>query len=123
MVLGLVAAVQDTPNRSPPWLNRLTVICVSLGLAGSIVHCGGLGYVSQWLELGLAAGFLIGTYQLARDQPTGFGWYVLMHLCCGALMWLQGHPWLFGQQLVSLIFIADAWWTSRHRRSSQESGA
>ena len=119
MCLGLVLALRGSDKDPPKWLNRLAFICVPLGFAISLYDFGGLKTLNQRLEIGLTAGFLVGTYQLARDRANGYLWLVLMHISCGWLMWIQGYPWLLLQQVVSLGFIVDAYVTRRrHTRSA-----
>ena len=113
MFLGLVTAWRGSTDHPPRWLDWLALLCIVAGLAYSIYDFGGLHTVKQGLEIGLVAGFLIGTYQLAKEQAAGYLWYVLMHLSCGALMWIQDYKWLFIQQLASLVFILDAYRVAR----------
>lgn len=113
MLLGLVTALRGNPKAAPRWLDRLALAFVPLGFVYSLYDFGGLNTLNQWLEIGLVIGFLVGTYQLAKEKPSGYLWFVLMHVSCGWLMWVQGYPWLFGQQVVSLIFIADAYLAQR----------
>lgn len=115
MLLGLVMAFRGTTKDPPAWLNRLAFVCAPFGLAVSCYDFGGLKTLNQWLEIGLVAGFLIGTYQLARDRASGYLWFVLMHVSCGWLMYIQGYPWLVAQQIASLGFILDAYVTRRQR--------
>lgn len=116
MVLGLVIALQGKNKIPPRWLDHLAVVCIPLGFAYSLYDFGGLNTINQWLEIALVIGFLIGTYLLAKERAGGYLWYVLMHISCGWLMWIQGYPWLFWQQVVSLGFIVDAYNTQRKRR-------
>ena len=116
MILGLVLALRGTAKDPPRWLDRLAIVCVPIGFAVSLYDFGGLTALNQWLEIGLVSGFLLGTYQLARDRASGYLWFVLMHVSCGWLMWIQGYPWLLGQQVVSLGFIVYAY-VARRRRS------
>jgi hypothetical protein len=109
MVLGLVMAARGQDYQPPRWLDRLALAGILVGFAYSLYDFGGLTALTQWLEIGLVVGFLVGTYQLAMDRVSGYLWYVLMHLCCAFLMQLQGLHWLFAQQAISLLFIADAY--------------
>lgn len=112
MLLGLVIALRGTAEDPPQWLDRIALVCIPLGFAYSLYDFGGLNTFNQWLEIGLVVGYLVGTYQLAKERATGYLWYVLMHVTCGWLMWIQGYPWLFLQQLISFVFIADAYRTT-----------
>lgn len=113
MLLGLVTALRGDPKKAPRWLDRLAFTCIPFGFAYSLYDFGGLNTLRQWLEIGLVVGFLVGTYQLAKERPSGYLWFVLMHISCGALMYIQGYLWLVLQQVISLGFIADAWLTQR----------
>lgn len=117
MLLGLVIAFQGTKKNPPRWLDHLALVCIPLGFAYSLYDFGGLNTINQWLEIGLVVGFLVGTYLLAKERSGGYLWYVLMHVSCGWLMWIQGYPWLFLQQVVSLGFIVDAYRVTRQRKA------
>lgn len=116
MALGLIWALKGLEYQAPLWLKQLTMGCIALGFALSLHDFGGLTAFTQLLEIGLVAGYLIGTYLIAKEKATGYLWFVIMHISCGWLMWIQGYPWLFAQQVVSLGFIADAWLTQRRSR-------
>lgn len=109
MVLGLVTSFRGHAKNPPRWLDWLALVCIPLGFGYSVYDFGGITHFGQWLEIGLVIGFLLGTYLLAKNKPSGYAWFVLMHLCCGWLMLIEHYPWLFAQQLVSLIFIGDAY--------------
>lgn len=123
MVLGLVLACRGSTTASPRWLDRLALVCIPLGFFYSLYDFGGLTSLSQWLEIGLVIGFLVGSYQTAKLRPAGYLWFVLMHLCCGLLMWWQHYGWLALQQAVSLLFIADAYRHSQKPPRGDSSGA
>jgi hypothetical protein len=118
MLLGLIIALRGTTKDPPRWLDHLAIVCIPLGFAYSLYDFGGLNTINQWLEIGLVLGFLVGTYMLAKEQPAGYLWYVLMHVSCGWLMWVQGYPWLLLQQIVSLVFIADAYLVTQRRKAT-----
>ena len=117
MLLGLLTALRGTTASPPRWLDRLAIVCIPVGFGYSLYDFGGLTTLNQWLEIGLVSGFLIGTYMLARERSVGYLWYVLMHVSCGWLVWIQGYPWLCLQQLISLLFIADAYRATLKRRT------
>lgn len=113
MVLGLIIALRGgDPEKAPKWLNNLALGFIPIGIGVSVWDFGGFSSWNQLLELGLVIGYAIGTYQLAREKNIGYLWYVLMHVCCGTLMWLQDYQWLMWQQIISLGFIADAYYMS-----------
>jgi hypothetical protein len=116
MFLGLVIALRGTTENPPRWLDRLALICIPMGFAYSFYDFGGFNTLNQWLEIGLVAGFMVGTYLLAKERASGYLWYVLMHVTCGWLMWRENYKWLFLQQAVSLIFIVDAYLTQKKRK-------
>jgi hypothetical protein len=116
MLLGFILAIRGTTKNPPRWLNYFALICVPLGLSYSLYDFGGIKTINQWLEISLVLGFLVGTYLLAKEKTSGYLWYVLMHLACGWLMLIQNYPWLFTQQIVSLIFIAAAYRATLNRR-------
>lgn len=113
MCLGLVLALRGSTKDPPRWLNRLAFVGAFIGLAVSLYDFGGLKTLNQRLEIGLVGGFLIGTILLARQHASGYLLYVLMHVSCGWLMYIQGYPWLVAQQVASLVFILDAYVTRR----------
>lgn len=117
MLLGFITSLRGTTKNPPRWLDRLAIVCIPLGFAYSLYDFGGLNTINQWLEVGLVIGFLVGTYLLAKEHASGYLWYVLMHVSCGWLMWIQNYPWLFWQQVVSLVFICDAYltWKRKHK--------
>ena len=116
VVLAMVMAVKGRDYEPPRWLDRTAILCMILGVGCSLWDFGGLNQLSQWLEVGVAIGFLVGTYMLAKEQPLGYIFYIFMHLCCARLMWIQDYPWLFWQQVASLVFIVDAYYTTRRRK-------
>ena len=113
MLLGLVTALCANDEKTPSWLDCLALVCILLGLLYSLYDIGPMTAFTQWLEAGLALGFLAGTYQLARQKTAGYLWFALMNVSCGCLMWLQNYPWLALQQALSLGFVADAYRMAR----------
>lgn len=120
MLLGLITALRGTTRDSPQWLDRIALFAIPLGLGYSVYDFGGINTLGQWLEIGLVVGFLVGTYQLAREQSSGYLWYVLMHVCAGSLMLHQNFRWLFWQQVLSLVFITEAYRASRGKESKKD---
>lgn len=111
MGLGLANAIRGFEKKPSWWivcLDRLAMLCIPLGFAYSLLDFGGITKVNQWLEIALVLGYLAGTYDLAKERARGYLWFVLMHISCGYLMWIQQSRWLAAQQAVSLLFIADA---------------
>ena len=116
MCLGFVTAIRGEVRKSPRWLDWFSRFCIIFGLACSLYDFGGLNTLNQWLEIGLVVGYLIGTYLLAKEHASGYLWFVLMHISCGALMWIQESPWLVLQQVVSLGFIIAAYTMAQQRK-------
>ncbi len=108
MVMGLVIAWMGR-GREPKWLDYLSIIFVLTGLMISMYEFGGLKTVYQFLELGIAAGFLMGTYMMAKDKIQGYLWLMLGNVSCATLMGLEGFLILMAQQLISLVFVTDAY--------------
>ncbi|WP_320169403.1 hypothetical protein [Maridesulfovibrio sp.] len=107
MISGLIIAWRGH-GAEPKWLNILAKASVAVGLGISLYEYGGLTDTTQLLELGIAAGFLLGTYMMAQDDQQGYLWLMLGNVSCAALMGLQGFYILMAQQLISLIFVIDA---------------
>lgn len=108
MILGLIIAIKGN-GKEPKWLHYIAVLSIVLGLGYSLYDFRGLTSINQVAELAMVTGFLIGTYQIARKKLSGYLWYMLMHIACIWLMYLDNYPWLIIQQIVSLIFVIDAY--------------
>lgn len=115
MVLGLVIALRGREN-GPKWLNIFAFLGAVLGLLYSVRIFHGITTVNQWLEMGIAVGFLIGTYLLAKENPKGYLWFLLMNASNAALMGIQSYPWLCLQQIVSFAFVLDAYVIERKNK-------
>ncbi len=114
MVFGLVVALRGI-KYAPRWLSSIARIAAIAGIAYSIHDFGGITQLTQVLELGIVAGFLIGTYLLAKQRPTGYLWFILMNCSNAILMGVEHYPWLVLQQIASLGFVMDAYFIQRHR--------
>ena len=115
MVVGLLIAWRGQ-GREPKWLDSFAKISVLFGLALSIYEFGGINSLSQIFELGIAAGFLMGTYMMAKDNAQGYLWLILGNVSCASLMGIEGYFILMTQQLVSLAFVTDAILARRKKR-------
>lgn len=118
MLFGLIAAVRGRGS-IPNWLKK-TLEVFTYALLGaatyhSIVEYAGITEVTQMLEIGVVAGFLVGTYQLGERQPHGYVWFMLMNGSNAMLMFIEHYPLLTLQQLVSLGFVIDAFIMDRRR--------
>lgn len=107
MIMGLIIA-QSGHGKEPKWLDYTAKITMISGLILSIYEFGGINTINQVLEMGIAAGFLMGTYLLAKDNVYGYFWLIIGNLSCSALMGIQGFFFLMAQQLISIIFVTDA---------------
>ncbi|MCP5003829.1 MAG: hypothetical protein GY941_07740 [Planctomycetes bacterium] len=108
MLVGLIIAWKGH-GKEPKWLDYLARFSVLIGLILSFYEVGGLKTLNQFLELGIASGFLMGTYMLAKDNAYGYFWLILGNVSCAGLMGIEGFIILMVQQLVSLIFVTDAY--------------
>ena len=85
-------------GHTPAWLDNISRISMVLVLALSCYEFGGIRTLTQVLELGIAAGFLLGTYLTAKQSVQGYFWLMLGNVVCVALMGLQGYVILMVQQ-------------------------
>ena len=114
MLVGLIIAWRGH-GAEPKWLDSIAKFSVLVGLALSVYEFGGIKSLSQILELGIAAGFLMGTYMMAKDKAQGYLWLMLGNVSCASLMGIEGFSILMIQQLVSLCFVTDACWVRRNK--------
>ena len=108
MILGLIIAWQGG-KRIPKILDKLSLIfaytLIIAGIIYSVYIHGGITTLDQILETGVMAGFLGGTYLLAKNSRNGWLLFMIMNISMGLLMYLQESFILAGQQLVSLLFV------------------
>jgi len=116
MILGLIVALKGVDS-SQELLNRAAKIfaysLLTIGIAYSLYDFGGITAFSQVLEIVMIAGFLIGTYLLARKSPVGWLWFMPMNTSAGILMFIQDKPYLALQQALSLCFVIRGYVLSR----------
>jgi len=108
MLFGLLNVCRtDIPPA--PVFATITAWCtygsLLLGVGYSLYDYGGLSTVSQLLEMGVMAGFLLGSYLLAKKNPAGWLFFMLMNLSMSTLMATQHKPLLAVQQIISLGFV------------------
>ena len=120
MIVGLIIALRGH-GAGPRWLDTIAKISVFVGLALSVYEFGGIKTLSQFLELGIAAGFLMGTYMMAKDKAQGYFWLMLGNVSCASLMGIEGFFIMMIEQLVSFIFVADAFLVRRKKLISGSS--
>ncbi|MDZ7798963.1 MAG: 7TM diverse intracellular signaling domain-containing protein [Patescibacteria group bacterium] len=115
MATGLILAIKRK-GRPPKWFYWIALVITSIGIGLSFYKLRGLSSYTQILELGLALGFLIGTFLLGvKDNFKGYLWFILMNGCCAALMLARTNPILFAQQLASIFFVLDAYRIRKRR--------
>lgn len=119
MTIGFIIALRGH-GTEPRWLDYLARFSVVIGLVLSFYEFGGITTLTQVFELCIAAGFLMGTYLMAKDRIHGYFWLMLGNVSCSALMGIEGYYILMLQQAVSLFFVVDAYRT-RHRAASTTS--
>ena len=118
MLVGLHIAWRGQ-GTEPKWLDRVAKAAVLAGLVLSVYEFGGIKTPGQFLELGIAAGFLMGTYLMAKDNAQGYLWLMLGNVSCASLMGIEGFFLLMAQQLVSLVFVTDAFWVHSKKRIAE----
>jgi hypothetical protein len=110
MLIGLSAAWQGYSRlHESIWLDRIARLMIIIGLGLSFYDFGGLTTFNQILELGIAAGFLMGTYLLAKSKPQGYFWLLVGNVSAASLMMRQGYYLLMAQQILSLSLVFDAY--------------
>ena len=121
MLMGLCAAWKGHARiQGYIWLDRIARVTLFLGLGLSLYDFGGLTTFNQVLELGVAAGFLLGTYLLAKSRPHGYFWFIVGNVSAASLMMRQGYYVLMTQQIISLSLVLDAYWVqSRKARENR----
>ena len=115
MVLGLVIAKRGIEN-APKWLDYIALCCVIIGIGFSLYDFGGITTLNQVLELGMSVGFLLGVYLLAKENPNGYLWFMLMNVSTFFLMYIQDYYIMTVQQAISLGFVVDAYRTQLIRK-------
>ena len=119
MLIGLSAARRGQPQfHESAWLDHLAKLMIIIGLGLSFYDFGGLATLNQFLELGIAAGFLMGTYLLAKSKPQGYFWLTLGNINAALLMMHQGYFLLMTQQIISLSLVLDAYHVQKRKVKS-----
>ncbi len=108
MLLGIVyiwKKWEEIPKILDRGIRTFVFILILTGITYSLYDLRGITSISQILELGVMAGYLIGTYLLAKQNRKGWLWFMLMNTSMGVLMGMQGR-WIFSLlQVVSLYFV------------------
>ncbi|MDH3353875.1 MAG: hypothetical protein OEL79_01525 [Chromatiales bacterium] len=107
MLLGLYKTFYKTPASPLVELavKYITYFAIAFGVFISVQHYGGITSISQFLEIGVTLGFLMGSYLMTQHNSNGYLFFVLMNLSMASLMFLQDKNILMVQQLVSLLFV------------------
>jgi hypothetical protein len=90
-----------------------------LGIGYSLYDFGGITSASQLLEMAVTLGFLLGSYLLAKNNSSGWLFFMLMNGSMATLMYLQNKPLLAGQQLLSLCFVVYGYIMSQRTKYDQ----
>lgn len=104
MLVGLITTLRGK-KKELPVLDRIARITVGLGIAFSVFDVGLMSKNTQWLELGVAAGFLFGTRLLSKKDPRGYYWFLLMNSSNAWLMYEDSLALLMWQQVASFFII------------------
>ena len=116
MLVGLSVALKGhTQFYGNVWLDRLAKLTIVVGLGLSLYDFGGFVTLNQFMELGIATGFLMGTYLLAKVNPKGYFWLMEGNICAALLMMRQGYFLLMTQQILSLGLVIDAYRVQRRK--------
>ena len=118
MLLGLYNTYYNNQKQNKLFNKTVTLCTYSslvFGFLYSVNHHQGITSISQVLEIGVMLGFLLGSYTMAKNNPVGWLFFMLMNLSMAALMLLQDKPILMTQQLASLCFVAYGFIKSRKR--------
>jgi hypothetical protein len=120
MFLGLYTVYKNSklPNSIfDKVVSFFTYGSIALGVSYSLFDYGGITSFSQVLEMGVMLGFLLGSYLLAKNNRTGWLFFMLMNGSMATLMFIQNKPLLTAQQIVSLSFVIYGFRASRKIKS------
>ena len=112
MIIGLIIALRGK-GTEPRYLHYFAKISVLFGIGLSIYEYGGINTINQFLEFGISAGFLFGTYQLSKGKSSGYLWFVFGNLSGSALMFRENFFILMAQQLASLLLVSYAYYARK----------
>lgn len=119
MFLGLYNTIHHN-KKNNIWFNRIVTACtfsaIVFGLVFSLNHYGGLSSFSQYLEMGVMVGFLLGSYLLAKNNANGWLWFMVMNISTAWLMFTQEKNILGAQQLISLGFVIYGYTQSKQHK-------
>ena len=109
MLLGLAIALRGAKTFQSTFASSFagwfTYLLIPVGVGYSLYDYGGIASINQVLEMIAMAGFLGGTYLLAKNQRRGWLLFMLMNSSVAVLMLIQGNLILSAQQVLSLGFV------------------
>lgn len=109
MVFGLLVAWRGAGAAQKTIWARLSAwfayALIPFGIGYSLYDYGGLVSITQLLEMGIVAGFLGGTYLLAKQNRRGWLLFMLMNASTALLMFVQENFIMAAQQVISLFFV------------------
>lgn len=109
MLMGLINVIRKEQNSTlSRLLDIIAKVMIVAGLGISLYDFGGITTVNQIIELGIAAGFLFGTYFMAKLSSAGYIWLLVGNTTAALLMMRQEYYILMAQQLLSMIPVSDA---------------
>ena len=117
IVIGLIFSVKGLDKKEPFWIKYVVICSIVYGLHQSISYYNGINNEIQITEIIMAFTFLIGNYYLTKGQNICYLYYILMHISCIYLMYLNEYHGLMVQQLISIIFVVDAYIISKSKAS------
>ena len=116
MLLGLYNTFHNY-QKSLLGFNRVVALStygsLFFGVGYSLYHYGGFSSLTQLLEVGVMVGFLLGSYYLAKNNASGWLFFMVMNISMASLMWVQQKPLLVIQQFVSLGFVVYGFMAAR----------
>ncbi len=119
MFLGLYTVYQNS-NSAHKLFDKaasfFTYGSIALGVGYSLFEYGGITSFSQILEMGVMLGFLLGSYLLAKNNGTGWLFFMMMNGSMATLMLIQHKPLLAVQQIISLSFVIYGFRASRKNK-------
>ncbi len=116
IVIGLIFSVKGLNKKEPFWIKYVVIYSIVYGLHQSISYYNGINNEIQITEIIMVFTFLIGNYYLTKGKNTGYIYYILMHVSCIYLMYLNEYHGLMWQQLISIGFVVDAYIISKIKK-------
>ena len=115
MLLGLIVSlkgIEKIPKLLDKFSGIFAFVLLAFGVLYSLYDYNGITSVAQLFEIGVTAGFLGGTYLLAKKNHLGWLLFMLMNISMGLLMLIQNKPILAVQQFISLCFVLNGFYRS-----------